>query len=105
MSDLISRSELIKILKDRYVDHCEDWEAFKDYMGDAKTIYRTEMHECKAILDIIVDAPAVEVKSCVHGEWIPLHFGGAWMCSECDTLAYGNKATKFCSECGADMRG
>ncbi|MBR5508990.1 MAG: hypothetical protein IKV59_02945 [Lachnospiraceae bacterium] len=44
----------------------------------------------------------INVKPIKHGEWI----GDKWWreCSECGNTVSSSKTTKFCNECGADMR-
>ena len=57
----------------------------------------------------IDNAPTVEAKPVVHGEW--KHLGGdEWYCSECCHVIFTEGSwekpkKKFCEECGADMRG
>lgn len=61
------------------------------------------------VLDIIADAPAVDVAPVVHGEWMLKHvgMGHCWECSVCHTnpCIYVTENTKFCPNCGAKMDG
>lgn len=56
----------------------------------------------------IDEAPTVEAKEVVHGEWILRHIGAGhmWECSVCHKRPdiYVKKDTNFCPHCGADMR-
>lgn len=61
--------------------------------------------------------PTIDARPVVHGEWIlgyvePGYFtpGGnrPWICSNCGKVVswcLDKPSEKFCSECGADMRG
>lgn len=88
MSDLISRSALIERLEKSLI-HI-----------DGTTKRTTEI-----IIQEINNAPTIEAKPIVHGEWkfemstvFPVY-----RCSECNcATALGQ--TKFCPNCGADMR-
>ena len=62
--------------------------------------------------ELIVNAPAADVREVKRGKWVEHHIPFDWMgfthwtCSEC---GYGEKEkninrTKFCPNCGADMR-
>ena len=91
MSDLIHRNKLYNYIKaeiNRYG---------KPFKGSAYEFGVKLMY-------YILNMETVEVKPVVHGVWLPMHFGGVWMCLNCKTLTNTNEATKFCSECGADMR-
>lgn len=53
--------------------------------------------------------PAADVRENKHGEWIekPINVGTPetdYFCSECNWASWRQK-TKFCPNCGADMRG
>ena len=94
MSDLISRSALIEKMND-YISHTDE--------------RNSEHYVCKRIKKIIEDAPTVEAKPVVHGEW--LQEGNAvyhWRqnCSICGNPVYDKiKPYNFCPNCGCDMRG
>lgn len=77
MSDLISRSALIKNLA-------------REYATGRKTLGQ-----------VIDEQPTIEADPVVHGEWVP-HMVVNYACSECGKD--GHK-TNFCPNCGADMRG
>lgn len=81
MSDLISRSALLKEIRERAGMWKQTAEVF-----------------CK----VIEGQPTVEAVPVVHGEWIK---DGSWAkCSVCgEVIAYRDKSN-FCKECGADMR-
>ena len=118
--ELISRSELVKLLEDRKREHYENYESFRNYMGDRKLEHETEYEECKRILTIVVNQPTIEAVPVVHGEWVydenANDWGiGGWRCSECgcknNNLGCDPKlpvhwfaGSKFCPQCGADMR-
>ena len=59
--------------------------------------------------DRVEDAPAADVAPVRRGEWLLRHVGHGhyWECSACHTnpCIYVTKDTKFCPNCGADMRG
>ena len=82
--------------------NCND-EATKDIAREAILIF----NEC--ILELI-NAPTADVRENVRGEWIKLDEEPVYIieCSECgDKLLnmIGQPLPKFCSNCGADMRG
>ena len=105
MSDLISRSALIEKIKERTEMHSKDYQAFKNYSGDRKIKDIAKWDECEVIIDIAKALPTVEAKPVIHGEWLyhETYFFNPNECSVCGTLS--DFKTKFCSECGADMRG
>lgn len=115
--DLISRSELVKLLEDRKREHYENYESFRNYMGNRRLEHETEYEECKRILTIVANQPTVEAVPVVHGEWIrkrenPMEI--TCECSVCHVKTYlcGKHfdteyywfSRKFCPNCGADMR-
>lgn len=63
-------------------------------------------------ISLIMDIPTIEPK---RGEWIPHKEDNGktvlWKCSECGQIIYSETETdrlefhKWCSRCGADMRG
>lgn len=59
-------------------------------------------------LQDVLDAPTIEAKPVVHGEWEPVEteeeFGTVYeyRCSLCGKHSYFD--TNFCPACGADMR-
>jgi hypothetical protein len=59
----------------------------------------------------IDDAPTVEAKEVVHGEWKEatpkgVHSWSKWYarCSACDETIWSGWEMNFCPKCGADMR-
>lgn len=67
-------------------------------MGAADAYFR--------IKHLIEQAPSIEARPVVRGEWLPIMFYTAVVgvkCSECNTTR-GAKSN-FCPSCGADMRG
>lgn len=40
-----------------------------------------------------------------HGEWIPCKDDNFCKCSECQQIVMSEERSKFCPNCGADMRG
>lgn len=104
MSDLISRSALIKRLQEWNRDDAMD-----------KALYNFAMQR-------IIDQPTIEAVPVVKAEWIKqkpnpdvmkrFHDMGIgkgmsensiyWTCSNCGN--WGTPNHKFCSNCGADMR-
>ena len=96
MGKLISRVELIRRLNVLY---------------DTTTLQRTD-EITKAFLDfrfLIMNAPTVEAKEVVHGEWILEEKAGVdyWCCSHCHKIKseyYAKPTDNFCGNCGCDMR-
>ena len=103
----------------------EDWlEEAEDYVSDLPTIevsedcisrkwleehkevvsYKNMWHETETqefvSWENIEDAPSV-VPSRAEGEWI--EYRGLWKCSICSETE--NRATRFCPNCGAKMKG
>ena len=88
MSDLISRSALLKEIRVR-----------------AGMWKRTAEVFC----EVIEGQPTVEAVPVVHGEWIhvpssDMATGRAYECSNCKKMRYGSFMPPFCQMCGADMR-
>lgn len=82
MSDLISRSALLKEIRER-----------------AGMWKRTAEVFC----EVVEGQPTVEAVPVVHGEWI----GGKWYkeCSVCsEVFTPTTTLPNFCPKCGADMR-
>ena len=89
MSDLISRSALIKRIKEEPTDGMF-------------------IHE---IIEVIDEQPTVEARPVVRGGWIKGDMD-EWVCSNCheeNCYAYDDNIKKFtdyfCPNCGCDMRG
>ena len=99
MSDLISRSALLKSFKQRCQGNCKKC--------DHSTFLASDEH-----CGLIDEAPTVEARPVVRGEWKKesMPYGDRWYCSECkndalfDVFNYQEKSD-FCPHCGADMRG
>lgn len=91
MSDLIDRNELLE----RF--YCE-----KDV---SSTLWGID-----GIENLLLNAPTVQAKPVVHGEWEKTRLAGEYICSNCQSLIcsgftrMGYEQCKFCPECGADMR-
>ena len=100
MSDLISRSALIKKIRD-----------YADEVGCVRGEYELANGILKAI-SVVEDTPTVEAKPVVHGEWIdtqPDYHPGcgnnAHVCSICgDYYTTEPEDLFFCPRCSADMR-
>lgn len=99
MSDLISRSALIRTIKCRKDVHKVE------YAHDKRESDFIRCCEFSEIERLVNDAPTVEAKPVVHGEWIEEKGFLDWFysCSECNSLS--EYKTNFCKTCGADMRG
>lgn len=96
MSDLISRSELLKDLDKKCVGHCA--------MCEHSTFLAKDEH-----CGVIDEQPTVEAVPVVRGEWIRVPSsdtmtGAAYKCSKCGKMRYGSFMPNFCQHCGADMR-
>lgn len=82
------------------------WNIPKDWDGDID-------ETCETAFDVIENAPTVEAKPVVYGEWIdtqPDYHPGcgnnAHVCSICgDYYTTEPEDLFFCPRCGADMRG
>lgn len=105
MSDLISRSALIRTIKCRKDVHKVE------YARDKRESDFIRCCECSEIERLVNDAPTVEAKPVVYGEWIKGDTG-EWQCSVCreeNCYAYCEPLKRFtdlyCPNCGADMRG
>ena len=102
MSDLISRSALIEVIEDDFCNDCVKC------MGSCRF---GELRE------IILNAPTVEAKPVVHGEWIKIkdwdeNDNALFECTNCHHGDAHAKSVKvpYCWYCGAkmsyaDMRG
>lgn len=92
MSDLISRRALIDYLDKRM---------------EEEVVVSPFVHSY--VLRIVKDAPTVEAKPVVHGEW-KYDWLGEYICSNCYERVrvkevMGEPAWDWCPACGADMRG
>ena len=99
MSDLISRSALIRTIKCRKDVHKVE------YAHDKRESDFIRCCECSEIERLVNEAPTVEAKPVVHGEWLEVNGCLSWFyqCSVCDE--YNECKTNFCKHCGADMQG
>lgn len=93
MSDLISKSELLKKMKWQCRGHCKKCEY--------STFLANDEH-----CGLIDEQPTVEAKPVVHGEWeiggVQGNMIGNFKCSVCKGVSL--KDSNFCPNCGADMR-
>ena len=97
MSDLISRSALIKKIRD-----------YADEVGCVRGAYELANGILKAI-SVVEDTPTVEEKS-VHGEWIKIkdwdeNDNALFECNNCHHADTHAKSVKvpYCWHCGAKM--
>ena len=67
--------------------------------------YVAQLNERTALKHEIMDAPTVEAKPVIHGEWerILYSFVGGYRCSCCGWKSL-EKHLNFRPDCGADMR-
>lgn len=110
-NDLISREAVLKALRARGRELLKLGTSFESNIASVTAL------EC---VNIVKDAPAVDVAPVVHGRWI--HCAGKsnlWHCSECGGRIMYNQtrktynikklpvseANKFCRNCGAKMDG
>lgn len=89
MSDLISRSALLKSI----------WEVSTSPLNEWDTI---------GVLNIVNKQPTVEAKEVVHGEWIYNEYY-TWECGNCGFHPFKGFIPKepgfnYCPNCGCDMR-
>lgn len=104
----------------RLIDSQTAYDVLTDYYHQNTDIQH------KALQEALGRVPTVDAVMVQHGRWIPVDsysaFGGdesTWMvhenpvayyyCSECKNQAYADEfgdplLTKFCPDCGADMR-
>lgn len=100
MNDLISRSALLA--------HLDDY-AFQELPFTSEFTERKVYNAIRECMKAVKDAPTVEAKPVVYGEW--LQEGNAvyhWRqnCSICGNPVYDKiKPYNFCPNCGCDMRG
>ena len=74
-----------------------------DAVLELDTTHRVSWRD--AVVDMIDAMPSADVQPVVHGEWIgrgSMLIG--YRCSVCDEYSIDG-TDKFCSNCGADMRG
>ena len=55
--------------------------------------------------DLICEAPTIEARPVVRGEWRRCYDDSAGWVDMCDQCGGFGDGTNFCPECGADMRG
>ena len=94
MSDLISRSELLQ-----------------EFETETNRHSGNDLWHYTGIKAFIENAPSVEAKPVVHGEWLSFdEEANGWYCSKCGNIWQLNDGTpeenhmNFCPNCGADMR-
>ena len=98
MSDLISRSALVEVIKN-VQEHMREANA-KPVSVDAREIFTL-------FIEMVNAQPPVEAVPVVHGEWVSEYINRyghpCHCCSVCGFKAsYQDK--NFCPNCGADMR-
>lgn len=87
-----------------------DKQKFIDELDDKYSLGDIGRMERDIIVDALLYAKPADVRPVVRGRWIPVANGrGGHECSECHNYApsYQTGAeylTKFCPDCGADMR-
>lgn len=102
MAEYIEREAFLKSIEERYCLPCK--EAGKDHNGC----------KCRAcwvddMLGEVIDAPAADVASVVHGRWA--HLGGdERLCTACGFVittegSWDKPTKKHCEDCGARMDG
>ena len=118
--DSISRQDAIDAFYDAfcyaYCDNCGK-EMNEDLCGDCHRKYQNWSASKKIIEKVINNLPSAQPER-KKGRWIkatgmmPPEFHGHHCCSECGNFAnmeppFGNREdlSKFCPNCGADMRG
>lgn len=106
---MIDENKLIEEIKERIEIYAEDYQAFRNYYGDRKTIDSAKWDECTEIIELIKKQPKEDVAPIVHGEWI----GNT--CSVCnldwnknmvndgDDWGYFDPMPSYCPNCGANM--
>lgn len=97
MSDLISRSALIKALEEDKKSICSHVYAMVNPCDADDLEFELEY--------LIYCQQTVEAKPVVHGEWIH-DINNSYGCSECgerETMS-PKKLKNYCPNCGADMR-
>lgn len=102
MNDLISRSALKEDIESLHVK-VTGLRSGKGVLAEYAKHYK------ESVVKLIDEAPTVEAKPVVHGEWLLRHIGAGhmWECSVCHKRPdiYVTMDTNFCPSCGADMRG
>ena len=111
---MIDEKKLIEEIKERIEMYAEDYQAFRRYSGDRKTIDGAKWDECTEIIELIEKQSKADVAPIVHGEWIiqsdEIDFAKWDQCSECGyQLTYIGHAKamgmNYCPGCGAKMDG
>ena len=108
MNDLISRQDAIDAVDERIQTLLKD-ETFRQKCGD-RDLY--------GVKRLIQNIPPADVRENVKGEWIDKEYGIGKChatCSACREISQGNAEdngfgydysfSKYCPNCGADMRG
>ena len=103
MNDLISR----KYLYDKIAELEADVRKTIVHQPKGSPEYRrcqSRLNELNEFKSEVRDAPVVEAKEVVHGDWIAQDEGQTrFMCSNCEKKNYGGHE-RFCPYCGCDMR-
>lgn len=99
-------------MSDRYISVKfleEVMQRHKPLSGSDSTKERYAFMEWLGIYNAIKDAPTVEAVPVRKGKWIRDYksLGMVWNCSKCGSREFGHAEylSKFCDNCGADMRG
>ena len=89
-------------------DKLVDTHFSKEYLQKAMTANKDEMGVALINIPLVINnaptiIPSADVRPVVRGKWIARHKWDWIVCSECSYES--NKASNFCPNCGADMRG
>ena len=86
---------------DDYINRKSVYDALCEICNERYVCKHTGQEVCHRVF---AQLPAADVRENVHGEWI--HYAWSDECSICgyDTGKY-EMGSKFCPNCGADMRG
>ena len=123
MENKLTDNEIIKALECCIVNDCDNCpldylSTFKDCLGAFKAeIERLKAHNkeyrfCNLVDNVLIYSKTLEdynnFRKAIkpkQGKWLINPDGYFPYCSECKAEPEGRKMTKFCPECGADMRG
>lgn len=99
MSDLISRSALIRTIKCRKDVHKVE------YAHDKRASDFIRCCECSEIERLVNNAPTVEAKPIIKSKWYTSLDKQKTICTNCHTYFDETNAVywRYCPECGAEM--